>query len=180
MNIGFDIDNVLVDTPLFLPNFLKHLLYKKSNSINLPHQPTLLEKYLRIFAHTSLIRPPIKHNLLYLCDLAKEKKYNIFFISSRYGFLDKKTASWFKKHNLGQYAQDIYLNKQKLSPKNFKNNMIQQLKIDVFVDDDINILMFIAQNNPQVKLYWINDNSSKIFIPSSISRISKLSELPLP
>lgn len=58
----------------------------------------------------------------------------------------------------------------------FKENIIKQENIDEFIDDDLDLLKFLAKQNLKTKLFWISDKSQKN-LPQNIIHIKSIAEL---
>ena len=61
-------------------------------------------------------------------------------------------------------------------PHLFKTQAIRELKIDRYVDDDLPLLEFTAQNNQKTKFFWLNQNQSKQ-LSKNLFAIMNLSEM---
>lgn len=101
MNIGFDLDKIFIDYPPFVPSWIFDKFYKeKDNGILLYRIPGTFEQKLRILVHAPFLRPAIKTNLKFLEMLARERKNDLYLISSRFGFLKKRTEYLVNKYQL--------------------------------------------------------------------------------
>lgn len=160
MNIGFDLDRIFIDTPPFVPDWIIDKLYKeKDNGILLYRIPGALEQKFRQLTHSRYFRPAIEKNIHILSLLAQSHEHNIFLISSRFGFLQKQTEKIMKRYSLTHLFQQTFFNIQNLQPHEFKNRMIKEKNIDVFIDDDLSLLKYLAKNNVKTVFYWLNDDS---------------------
>src|SRR5581483_8560059 len=111
MKIGFDLDKVFINTPPFLPNAVINKFYKKrDNGILLYRIPTRPEQLLRKAGHHPLLRQPIKDNLSFLRNLAKEHKHELYLISSRFKFLEPETTQLVKRYGLDNIFDKLYFN----------------------------------------------------------------------
>jgi len=177
MNIGFDLDKVFVDYPPFIPHWIIDTLYKeKDNGILLYRVPGTFEQKLRQLSHTSFLRPPIKKNLSFLQSLSKEKKYNLYLISSRFGFLKKQTEELAKKHNFYNIFKKLYFNYQNEQPHEFKNRVLQEIKIDRYIDDDLSLIKHLAKKNPKSIFYWLNARFKKT-LANNILAVTDITEV---
>ncbi|MDE2025712.1 MAG: hypothetical protein KGJ07_04425 [Patescibacteria group bacterium] len=164
MNIGFDLDRIFIDTPPFVPNWVIDKLYKeKDNGILLYRIPGTIEQKFRQMTHARYFRPAIENNIRFLNQLTHEKKHTVFLISGRFGFLQKQTERIMKRYHLTHLFTQIFFNVQNEQPHEFKSQMIQQKKIDVFIDDDLSLLKYLAKKNPKTIFYWLNNNSDMTF-----------------
>ncbi len=162
MNIGFDLDKVFIDYPFFLPDFIIDRLYKKKANGQLIYRiPNKPEQMLRLLIHHPFLRQPIKENVEFMKDLASKNTHKHYLISSRLGFLKEKTLHLVKKHQLNKLFEDLYFNFENKQAHIFKNEIIQKLKIDMYVDDDLHLLKYLAQNNAKTKFFWLNKKIKK-------------------
>ncbi len=162
MKIGFDLDKVFIDYPPFIPSFIIDRLYKKkSNGVLLYRIPSKPEQLVRSLTHYSLFRPPIKKNLFFMQSLAQEKHHQYYLISSRFGFLKNKTESLVKKYKFDSLFKQLFFNYENKQPHLFKNEIIQQLKIDRYIDDDLALLLFLAKANNKTLFFWLNPIKNK-------------------
>jgi hypothetical protein len=155
MKIGFDLDRVFINYPPFMPGFIIDYLYKnhgtKKLSYRIPSSP--VEIFIRRASHWWIFRPPIQQNIDYLHSLAKTGKHELYLISSRYGFLRPQTEFILNKYGLIKPFKQIYLNLKNEQAHEFKKRIIDKLGIDLFIDDDSDLINFLASSNSQIKLF---------------------------
>lgn len=157
MNIGFDLDNVIVKYPPLFPSSLIDTIYKKKTPEGLAYRiPGVLEQKLRIVSHYPLMRPQHRKNTLFVKGLAGNKQYKKFLISSRFGFLKKRTEVLVRKYQLDKVFDHLYFNYTNKQPHLFKDALVKKLHIERYVDDDLPLLRYLATNNKSVKFYWLN------------------------
>lgn len=186
MIIGFDFDKVFINYPPFIPDKLINSLYKQGllPAKNIGEEkkifykfPGTIEKKIRLLSHLPIFRSPIKENVKTLKKIAKSKNHKIFLVSSRYSFLQHKTEQILQKYNLFKSFDGVYLNSQDEQPHLFKNKILSELKIDLYVDDDIDLLHYISQKNKKIKLFWLAPHKSTKIQSENISIISSLSDI---
>lgn len=177
MKIGFDLDKVFINTPPFIPNALITKLYVKKVKAGIPEYriPSRKEQLIRIFSHHPLFRPVMKKNMQYLKDLTKTD-HQLYLISSRYGFLRHVTTRLVKRHKLDKIFAELYFNFENKQAHVFKSEVINRLKLDAYVDDDLPLLKYVAGRNNQVKLYWLNQKRKKKISPN-IMAITDLQQM---
>ena len=177
MNLGFDFDKIFIDYPPFIPGKLIDYLYKKKGEKALSYRiPSKPEQAIRIFSHYSFFRPPITENVKFIKDLSKTKSNKYYLISSRFNFLKKRTNAIVNKYGLGKIFDQMFFNFENQQPHIFKNGVIKKMKIDRYVDDDLPLLRFIAEDNKNVKFFWLNKNIKKQ-LSKNILAITNLSEI---
>lgn len=186
MTIGFDFDKVFIDYPPFLPYSLINFLYKGENVFNKGKTksqihyrfPGGLEQKIRIASHYSIFRNPINENIKILKKIAERKKEKTYLVSSRFSFLKKRTDSILNKYNLNQYFDGIYFNYDNKQPHLFKEQTIRDLKIDTYIDDDLDLSLYLAEKMPHLTIFWVRDGRNQTTIlPKNVIGIKNLKEL---
>jgi hypothetical protein len=176
MNIGFDLDNIFINTPPLIPQSIIERLYRKKTNGELQYRiPSRKEQILRQFSHTPLFRQPIKKNLKILKNITKDS-HGLYLISSRFGFLKNHTEKLVKKHKLGDIFHTLYFNFDNRQPHIFKSDIINKLKLDKYVDDDLHLIKYIASKNNHIKLYWLNKKVNKQ-ISKNIKAVTDLADI---
>lgn len=177
MSIGFDFDKIFIDYPPLLPPILFDRLYKKKdNGILLYRIPSYPEQIGRRLLHLPFLRPPIKENLAFLKSIPKDKN-KLYLISSRYKFLEKETTRLVKKYALDKTFDKLYFNYENKQPHLFKDDVIQKLHLDLYIDDDLSLIKHVAKNNPKTKFFWLNHTKSTKPLAKNIYEIRTLSEI---
>lgn len=146
IKVAFDLDGVIADKPPFVPKGLLEWLFKGGRrgrfDYRFPHSRT--EQAIRKLSHFYLFRPPIKKNIRLIKDLVKAGKYELFVVSGRYGFLKPETENWLKKRGLKGIFKKIYLNRLNEQPHLFKEKTLKQIRPDIFIDDDNEIVDYLT------------------------------------
>jgi len=177
MRIGFDLDKIFIDYPPLIPDgLIDHLYKKKANGTLLYRIPSRPEQFIRQLSHTPYFRPPIQPNIEFLKSLSKQK-YELFLISSRFGFLQKQTLSLMKHLGLDQIFDAMYFNFDNLQPHIFKNQTLKGLSLDIYVDDDIHLLKYVTKDNKKTKFFWLHPTLSTTHLPKEITQIVQLSDI---
>lgn len=177
MNIGFDLDKIFINTPPFIPERLIELFYKEKSGRSLKYRiPSRVEQVIRIFSHYPIFRPPITSNMNYIKNLALANKNKYYLISSRFSFLEKKTTDLIKRYNLDKIFNAMYFNYENNQPHEFKNEIIKKLNVDLYVDDDLQLLEYLVDKNPKTKFFWLNKNLNKK-LSNSLFAITHLSKM---
>jgi len=177
MNIGFDLDKIFINYPPFVPTELINRLYKQEyNGILLYRFPSKPEQLIRILSHHPFLRPPIVKNIEFIKKLEKNKNNKHYLISSRFSFLKERTELIVKKYSLDKIFDTMIFNFNNKQPHLFKNQVIKELKIDRYVDDDLPLLEFASKNNQNTKFFWLNNKQSKP-LRKNLFAIKNLSEM---
>lgn len=177
VRIGFDFDKVLVNYPPLIPDQLINWIYKKRSKTLKYRFPGTFEQKIRIVSHYPFFRHPVTENINTVKILHKNN-IPVFLISGRFGFLKHRTDVWLKKHALHKYFKEIHFNFNNEQPHIFKDRIIKSLGITHFVDDDLDLLLYLAKHNPTVSFYWFNPSKiTKRYVPfENIHTVSKVTD----
>lgn len=177
MLIGFDLDKIFIDTPPLVPNAVINKFYKKKdNGVLLYRIPSYPEQLLRRVTHLPFLRPPIEKNLSFLRKIPK-KGNKLYLISSRYKFLQGPTNTLVKTYGLDKIFDGLYFNFENEQPHEFKNGILKKLKLDMYIDDDLSLLKYVAKDNPKTKFFWLDHAKGKYELNKNIYAISNLSDI---
>ena len=180
MNIGFDLDKIFIQYPPFIPEILIDKAYKRMLDGKLKYRvPPKPEQLLRSFLHQPIFRQPIKNNIAFVKKLTKQNSNKHYLISGRFGFLKSRTNQIIKKHGFDKIFDGLYFNYSNNQPHLFKNEIIKKLRIDLYVDDDLQLLEHLCKDNPKIKFFWLNKNVSKE-LSKNLFAIKNLSEMFAP
>lgn len=177
MNIGFDLDKVFIDTPPFIPDRIIERFYKKkSNGVLLYRIPSKAWQTAIHLTHFPLFRPAIKNNLAVLRNIAK-KDNKLYLISSRFKFLEGSTKKLIQKYKLDTIFDGMYFNFANEQPHEFKDEVIKKLHLDMYIDDDLSLLHYVAKHNQGTRFYWLNHAAQKKPLERNVFAIEKLEEI---
>ncbi len=177
MNLGFDFDKVFINYPPLIPGILIDKLYKAKNNGLLKYKiPSKPEQFFRLLTHHHLLRPPINENILFIKKLAQKKQHKHYLISSRFGFLKRKTEYLIKKHELEKTFDGLFFNFEDEQPHFFKERVIKKLNIHHYVDDDLDLLKYLLTKNSNTKFFWFNNKYNGL-LKKNLFGITKLSDM---
>lgn len=147
IRIGFDLDGVFIDKPPLIPRKVLEWLYRSHNKKQLSYRypKTRLERLIRRISHYYKFRPPIKKNLDFVKNLSKDRNYELYVISGRYGFLEKRTKIWFKMNGLDKTFREIHINLKNEQPHVFKEKMLKKFKPNIYFEDDELIVRYLSK-----------------------------------
>src|SRR3989344_4447715 len=164
LRIGFDFDGVIAYNPLRvfrLPVtlFQKYILGKKKTYFYLPKSG--FGKWFWGLLHETSVFPAT--GIEDLKKLIRKGKIEAYIITGRYSFLEKSFHRWLKRHKLDNLFTGYYLNKADEQPHLFKEKIIQKLKLDMFIEDNWDIVRYLnskfeIRNSKQfnnVEIHWI-------------------------
>jgi len=179
IKVAFDLDGVIVDKPPLIPKKLLEYLFRGNHDINHLHYrypKTRLEIFVRKLSHFYLFRPPIKNNIDFIKNLAKDPKYEIFILSARYSFLKDETANWLKKRKIDFLFKKVMINLENKQPHLYKEERLKEINPAVFVDDDYLLADYLVNQNLKTKIYCLpGRNCGQCNKAKSISSLTQMS-----
>jgi hypothetical protein len=158
LRVGFDLDGVILYNParIFRPMIalIKSLFFDHKKPLHFYYPKSKAEKFFWRFFHLSSIFP--SPGLNEIKRLIRERKIKAYLVTARYSFLKKDLDFWIKKLKLKKYFSGIYYNQKDEQPHLFKEKMIKKLKLDIFVEDNWDIVDYLNKKlNKQTKIFWI-------------------------
>lgn len=159
IKVGFDMDGVILYNPIrfvrpiakLLKPLKTFILGQKSESFYFPSSP--IEQFLFDLLHkTSFMADPALKDLE---RLVKEKKIEAYIITGRYSFLKNDYEKWLKVINKNKIFKACYQNIDNSQPNEFKQKMIKKLNLDIYIEDNLDIVNKIQNKNS--KIFWITN-----------------------
>ncbi len=160
LRVGFDLDGVILYNPARVIRpivvFFKRLFLKKEkNQFHYPKTP--FQKFIWHLLHkSSFISADGVDDVK---RLVREGKIEAYIVSARYDFLKKDFARWIQKIGASDFCKDCFYNNSDEQPYVFKEKMIKKLSLDIFVEDNWDVVKYLAVSNSiksrHVKIYWI-------------------------
>lgn len=80
-----------------------------------------------------------------------------YLITGRFGHLKKDYLKWKKRMKADELFLDCYMNDKDEQPHLFKERIVKQLELDVFVEDNWDIVRYLDGCCRDVNLYWITN-----------------------
>lgn len=163
LKVGFDLDGVLLYNPAriarpvisVIKNMLgirqdkKHVFFFPKNNLQLK----LWRPFWKILHTSSIFVAPGYQEVL---KLIKDKKIEAYIITARYSFLNDNTEKWFKKMEVDKHFKGSFMNKDDKQPHLFKEEMIKKLDLDIFIEDNWDIVKHLEQKfATDRKIFWI-------------------------
>src|SRR3989338_4297366 len=153
LRVGFDLDGVLLYNPLRIVRPIVAIakkLFIKKKILYFYSPQTNWEKQIWKFFHKSSIF--IAPGLNEIKQLIKDKKIKAYIITARYSYLKNDLEEWLNKMKVNKYFSGIYYNQNDEQPHLFKERMINKLNLDIFVEDNLDI---VSNLSSKFKIYWI-------------------------
>jgi len=160
LKVGFDLDGVLLYNParIFRPiiYFLKkYLLQRKVDQFYYPKNKW--EQIIWLILHKSSLFPA--DGIEEIKNLIKQKKIKAYVISARYESLKDDFKNWKKKIDPKNYFSGWFYNEKNDQPHLYKEKMIKKLNLDIFVEDNWDIVYYLKEKNKKgkirCKIFWI-------------------------
>jgi hypothetical protein len=144
LRIGFDFDGVIAYNPIRI--FRRPVMWfihkrRKTENLEFPYPKNKLIQLVWKVLHETSFFPA--HGFTELTQLLRKKKIKAYIISGRYNFVDDSLMRWLKKHNALDLFAGVYVNKENIQPHHFKEKMLEQLKLDYFVEDNYDIVRYL-------------------------------------
>ena len=164
LKVGFDLDGVILYNPVRvlrpLSAVLSKLIFKKkTTSFFIPQTP--LAKFAWYLLHKSSFIPA--RGLNDLKKLVQEGKVEAHLITGRYASLSKDFESWMKAINSNHIFASQSHNIKNEQPHIFKQNMIKKLGLDIFVEDNWDIVRELKATSSKLqalrntRIFWITN-----------------------
>jgi hypothetical protein len=155
LKVGFDLDGVLLYNPTRVIRPLvsvvkRALLHKRKLKFYYPK--TSVEKVFWALAHKSSIytAPGLEE----ITRLVEEGKIEAYLITARFAFLGPGVQRWVKKKHLEKTFTGVYYNAANEQPHEFKERMIKKLKLDLYVEDNFDIVQYLKEKT-SARVLWI-------------------------
>ncbi|MCX6731085.1 MAG: hypothetical protein NTZ55_04505 [Candidatus Roizmanbacteria bacterium] len=155
LQVGFDMDGVLLYNPgriirPLISYFKRFFLHKKRLKFYYPK--TKSEKvFWRLVHKSSIYNAP---GVSEITRIVKEGTIEAYLITARYNYLGSSVEKWVKENKLENTFKGVFYNSKDEQPHEFKERMINELKLDVYVEDNFDIVNYLAQKTP-AEIFWI-------------------------
>lgn len=164
LKVGFDLDGVILYNPVRvlrpLSAFISKLIFKKkATNFFIPQSP--VAKFIWYLLHKSSFVPA--RGLYELRKLVLEGKIEAHLITGRYASLTNDFQSWMKSIDSDKLFASQSHNIKNEQPHIFKQNMIKKMGLDVFVEDNWDIVSELKatgsklQATGKTRIFWISN-----------------------
>lgn len=173
LKVGFDLDGVILYNPVrvlrpFSALASKILFNKKNTSFFIPQSP--FAKFAWYLLHKSSFIPA--RGLKDLKNLVKQGKIEAHLITGRYSSLSHDFENWMKSLDASSIFTTQSHNTKNEQPHIFKQNMIKKLGLDIFVEDNWDIVRELRdvsgsklpfgsaqgmQSTGKARIFWITN-----------------------
>lgn len=161
LRVGFDLDGVILYNPARIIRPIISLLKKKNlmkrKQLQFFVPKTKLQEIMWYLFHKSSIF--VAPGLDEVCQLVKAGKLEAYIITGRFSHLKNDFNKWQKKMEASNIFKACYLNEKDEQPHLFKEKMINKLKLDVFIEDNADIVDYLAskfgKNKKKAEIFWV-------------------------
>jgi len=180
LRVGFDFDGVVIYNPARIlrpfASFIKkkNLVKRKELEFFIPEKNW--EKFLWWLAHQSSLFPAkgwsqVKH-------LKQQGKIEPYLITGRNTFLKSDLEFKFRLFGLDNIFNSVHITENNEQPHIFKERIIKELKLDVFVEDNWDIVSYLNQCHLPTKIIWVTNivDSQKIKYPYKVKNLQEALE----
>ncbi len=160
LKVGFDLDGVLLYNPARIVRPLISCLKKKEVCIHRQElefyvpQTRWEEVIWELFHKSSIFLAPGFEQIL---QLKRAGKIEPYLITGRFGHLKKDFNKWKQKMKADQLFKRCFINDQDQQPHLFKQAKIKELGLDVFIEDNWDIVNYLANNCSPCQVFWISN-----------------------
>jgi len=159
LKVGFDLDGVILYNPARLVRPLVSLMKDygliKRKQLQFYHPKTKVEReFWRLCHKTSIFVAPGFRDIKKLVD---ENKIEAYLITGRFSFLKHDLDKWLFKINADKIFTKHYYNRKNEQPHLFKKRMLKELDLDIFVEDNWDIVNYLhtKTKSKKTKIFWV-------------------------
>ena len=164
LRIGFDLDGVVLYNPARIVRrpitMFKHFFIPKQEKRFYVPQSKIERAFWHVLHWSSFMVSPGFH---IIHSLTRKGLIEPYIITARYGFLRKDFEYWAKKLNFQVHFKGHFMNDKNEQPHEFKERMIKKLNLDMFVEDNLNIVDHLNKTT-DIEVLWIY-NIFDTFVP---------------
>lgn len=156
LKVGFDLDGVILYNPARIARPLvalikSVLLKKKKLKFYVPE--TENEKMLwRLFHKSSLFTAGGFDEIE---KMVKNGDIEAYIVTARYDFLKDDFHEWLKNKKADRYLKAWFHNEKNDQPHLYKEKKLKELDLDVFVEDNLDIVKHLTKIFPKKRVIWI-------------------------
>ncbi|MGD9129723.1 MAG: hypothetical protein PVJ09_04520 [Candidatus Woesebacteria bacterium] len=163
LKVGFDLDGVLLYNPARIIRPIISLLKKrkvvKRKGLQFYVPKNKFEEFIWYLFHKSSIflAPGFKS----IKKLSEKGLIEPYIITARFKHLKEDFIKWQKKMGAEKIFKNAFINEADEQPHLFKEKMIKELDLDIFVEDNWDIVNYLnrkfRKSKAKTKIFWINN-----------------------
>lgn len=161
--VGLDFDGVLAYNPTRLIRapikwFKRRVLKIRRLSFFVPKNEW--QKWLWVLMFESSVWPA--RGVKQLKEDVENGRIEVHLVTGRFGFMNKSLYEWLDKYQLRTVFKSISVNEEGEQPHLFKERVIKKLKLDWYVEDNLDIVLYL-KDKVQTQVAWIYNLVDKNF-----------------
>jgi hypothetical protein len=90
-----------------------------------------------------------------LRQIVASKKIEFHLVTARYLEYESDLLGWLNAHDLKDVFTSIHVNVANKQPHEYKKTMINDLRLDYFVEDNLDIVRYLKGQGMAVKVIWV-------------------------
>ncbi|HBC72341.1 MAG: hypothetical protein UX91_C0001G0050 [Candidatus Amesbacteria bacterium GW2011_GWB1_47_19] len=155
VRVGLDFDGVVAYNPArlfraYVKWFKRRVLGITRLTFMVPTNPVI--KFLWILAHESSLFPAKGAGMLK--QLSGRNDVELHLITGRYVILENNLRRWLVKYKMENLFKTVNINRECEQPHLFKRRIIEKLKLDYFVEDNLDIVQYL-NGKTKTRIMWI-------------------------
>ncbi len=145
IKVGFDLDGVILYNPFrifrrFIVKIANHKKSDKKLEFFIPKNKK--EKFIwNLFHKSSLF---LAKGFERIKVLKQQKLIEPYIVTARYKHLQKDLDKWLLKMDASSIFKGVYFNEKNEQPNIFKQKIIKQLDLSVYIEDNFDIVNFLV------------------------------------
>ena len=156
LRVGFDLDGVILYNPARIARPIvavikRFLLKKKKLKFYVPQSKW--ERLMWHWFHKSSLF--VASGFDEVRTLAKENVIEPYIITARYSFLKEDFEKWLNKMKTVEYIKKSIHNQFDDQPHLYKEKMVREHNLDVFIEDNLDIVKHLAATFPDKVIIWV-------------------------
>jgi len=156
IRVGFDFDGVIAYNPARLArlpvSFVKrYVLGVRTDRFFVPKNSA--ERALWALAHESSMFP--SYGITRLRHFVRSGRIEAHVVTSRFGFLEPNLRRFLAFWDLSDVFSSVTINYKEEQPHEFKARMIRAKKFSYFVEDNWDIVSYLATKKLPTEIHWI-------------------------
>lgn len=156
LRVGFDLDGVLLYNPLriarpLITAYKRFTAPKKEKVFHIPHG--VIEKTIWKLAHAFSLFTPSGFERIE--PLVKSGVIEAYLVTARYDFLKPELDSFVASHHGERFFTKIIMNGKNEQPHTYKERVIRELGLDLYIEDNWNIVEHLAARQLPTQIWWM-------------------------
>ena len=156
IRVGIDMDGVLARHSVggfwVWVRKVKENLLKKSNCSSYYYPTSWIERFTWKIINER--KKPFSTNIRILQRMKNDGNFRFFLVTGRFKFMEEQTRNWLAKYKLDSVFEKILINIPDIDPMTFKKKTIEKYDLDVYIEDDLEIINFL-KGKTKTKYLWV-------------------------